>query len=252
MKQRVALVVVILASLATVFDAGAAKVNAEDWRQDKVCGHKLGDPVQVDTPGCDDAYCINIATSSQVCACLISRETGTTQITYKRNGVVMLQWGANIYPPAVASALRVDATDLNADGKEELVIATMNSASNGMGRESWEIRVLLDDKISNSVNVEDYGVMGYFLSNGKQCRLLVTRWIEGWEPKKEHGLYLVGRWFQLYDHSLEYTCDRPVIKRRYLNSLRQLRNQGFQNNRPVLWFQDPSATPIIGPYPFRD
>ncbi len=133
MKQRVAFVLVILVSLATMSDAGTTKVNAEDWRQDKVCGHKLGDPFQVDTPGCDDAYCINVATSSQVCACLISKETGTTQITYKRNGVVILQWDANIYPPAVASALRVDAADLNADGKEELVIATMNSASNGMG-----------------------------------------------------------------------------------------------------------------------
>ncbi len=250
--SRFAFTVVMLMILAVVTEAQSANINAEDWRKDKPCGHKLSDPVQVNMTGCDDAYCVNIAPSSQVCVCMVSKETGTTLVTYRRNGSVVLHWDANIYPPAIASGLRVDAADLNADGKDELVIATMLSASNGMGVESWDVRVLSDDKISNAVNVQDYGVMGYFTSDGKKCRLLVTRWIWGWEPKKEYGLYLAGLWFRFKDNSLEYTYDRPAIKRRYLNSLRQARGQGFDNNKPVLWFQDPAASPIIGPYPFKD
>ncbi len=250
MIQRFALVAVILTILASVAEAGATKFNVEDWHQDNLCGHKLGDPVQVNTPGCDDAYCVKISASSQVCACLLSKESGTTQITYKKNGVVLLQWNANIYPLAIASGLRVDAAGLNANGKEKLVVATMNSASNGMGIEYWDVRVLSDVAISNAVSVEDYGIMGYFTTNGKQCRLLVTRWIEGWEPGRGYGLYLAGLWFRLHGNSLEYTYDRPAIKRRYLNSLQQLREHGFQKDEPVLWFRDPTATPIIGPYPY--
>jgi hypothetical protein len=252
MNIRLAILAVTLIVLTYFSEANAAKDISEEWRQDKACGHKVGDQFQVDVPGCDDAYCVNTSTSSQVCACLISKESGTTQMTYKRNGGVVLQWKTNIYPPAIASGLRVDTADLNGDGKNELIIATLISASNGMGIESWEVSVISNDRRSNSVVVEDYGIMGYFSSDDKQCRLLVTRWIEGWDPEKGNGLYLAGRWFQLYDHSLEYSNNRPVIKRRYLNSLRQLRAQGFQNKKSVQWFRDSATTPIIGPYPFRD
>jgi len=245
-------ILAILTFLGNVTESQATKVKFEDWRQDKPCGHKLADPVQVETTGCEVAYCANITDSSQVCACLPSSDSDESMITYKKSGVVVLQWNANIYPPAVASALRVDAADLNNDGKEELVIATMSSASNGMGIEYWDVRILFEEKISNPISVEDYGLMGYLSSNGKQCRLLVTRWLEGWEPTKEYGLYLVGRWFELSEHNLQYTLVRPAIKRRYLDSLMQLRLQGSQRDKPVMWFRDPEASPIVGPYPFCD
>ncbi|MCF1717080.1 hypothetical protein L0U88_20740, partial [Flavihumibacter sp. RY-1] len=94
------------------------------------------------------AYCVKNADSSQVCACLPSIDSDEARITYEKNGAVILQWNASIYPPAVASALRVDRADLNSDGKEELVIATMLSTSNGMGIEYWEVRILFKDQIS--------------------------------------------------------------------------------------------------------
>jgi hypothetical protein len=253
MMRLFILMAAILAILGNAVESDATKVKFENWRQDKPCGHKLADPVEVVAAGCQAAYCVNISDSSQVCACLPSEDSDEAQVTYKKDGVVVLQWNTAIYPPAVASALRVDTADVNGDGKEELVIAMMSSASSGMGIESWEVRILTDDKISNPVYVEDYGLMGYLSSNGKQCRLLVTRWIEGWEPKKEYGLYLVGRWFDLSDHNLRYTLYRPAIKRRYLDSLKQLRLQGSHKGRkPVMWFRDPEASPIVGPYPFRD
>lgn len=245
-------IAVILTILGSATEAQATKVKFEDWSHDKPCGHRLADPIQTTLPGCESAYCVNISDSAQVCACLPSNESDQARMTYKKNGAVILQWNDSLYPPSGASGLRIDAADLNGDGEKEFVIATLNTVSNGMGVEYWKVRILSEDKISNPVEVEDYGSLGFLTSNGKQCRLLVTRWIEGWEPKKEYGLYLVGRWFELSDHKLEYSLYRPAIKRRYLDSLKHQRSQGSQSGEPVMWFRDSETTPIVGPYPFRD
>ncbi len=245
------IITAILIILGNAAESQATKVKFEDWNHDKPCGRKLAGPVQSTMTGCESAYCSNVSDSSQVCACLPSNESDEARMTYTKNGAVVLQWNATLYPPSAASGLRIDAADLNGDGREELVIATLNTVSNGMGVEYWTVWVLSGDKISNPVEVEDYGSMGFLSSNGKQCRLLVTRWIEGWEPNKDYGLYLVGRWFELSGHNMEYTLYRPAIKRRYIDTLVRLRREGSKRGTPVMWFKDQDATPIIGPYPFR-
>jgi hypothetical protein len=250
--RELAIVAVLLSILGTVTESLATKVNFEDWSHDKPCGRRLANPTKTTIAGCELAYCVNTSVSSQVCACLPSTESDDAKMIYKKDGTVVLQWADTIYPPSGESGLRIDAADLNGNGKEEFVIATLSTVSNGMGVEYWKVRVLSEGKISEPVEVEDYGSMGFLSSNGKQCRLLVTRWIEGWEPKKEYGLYLVGRWFELSDHNLQYTIYRPAIKRRYLDSLVRLRREGSQRGTPIIWFKSPEATPIIGPYPFRN
>jgi hypothetical protein len=248
-------VMVVLFVFGHVSEAQATEVKFEDWRRDQPCGHKLTGSLQTNIRGCETAYCVNISDSSQIYACLPSRKSDEARIIFKKNGGVILQWDAVIYPADVASAFRVDTADLNGDGRDEFVIAAMGAVSNGMDVSYWKVWVLSDDKLSNPVDVEDYGLTGFLSSNGKQCRLLVTRWIEGWEPKRGYGLYLVGRWFQLYDNELQYTSVRPAIKRRYLNSLAlmtHMRQQGAQDGKPVMWFRDRQATPIVGPYPFRE
>ncbi len=239
-------VIALLTFLCISDDPMATSVAFETWRHDKPCGEKLASPVHMTTADCESALCANVPGKSQLCACPSADGEGVTKMTYREHGEVRLQWDSSLYPSGDPSAFRIDTADLDGDGKEELVIGTRNSVSNGMAVEQWSIRVLSDDHISEPVGVADYGALSFLTTNGKQCRLLGARWIEGWEPVKGYGLYLVGRWMELSEGELISTFERPMIKRRYLKSLEQLRKYGGQ----VIWFNSREASPIEGPYPF--
>ena len=83
------LIAAILTILCNAVDSEASTVEFEDWRQDEPCGHKLADPVEVVVIGCEVAYCVNISDSSQVCACLPSKNSDEAQVTYRKNGIVV-------------------------------------------------------------------------------------------------------------------------------------------------------------------
>jgi len=243
-------VIALLSLLCVSLDSAATVAGFEDWRHDKPCGEKLAEPVQMTTAECETELCITISDKSQVCACPTVDDEGVTRMTYKENGEVRLRWDSLLYPSGDTSAFRIDAADLNGDGEDELVIGTRSAVSDGMAVEHWSVRVLSREHLSEPLDVEDYGTLSFLTSNGKQCRLLEARWIEGWEPVRGYGLYLVGRWMELSDGDFMDTFNRPMIKRRYLRSLEQQRSQGDQ--KPVIWFNGPGASPIVGPYPFSD
>ncbi|MFZ5570509.1 MAG: hypothetical protein ACOZF0_08890 [Thermodesulfobacteriota bacterium] len=138
MKRFIILIgMMMLLILGITIEPEAQKAISDEWRQDRWCGQKLTDSVRAEIPGCEDAFCVNISDCSKICACLLSSDTGDSRITYTRRGEVVLHWNTIIYPPAIASALRVDSADLNGDGKEELVIATMSSAA---GKNCFSLR----------------------------------------------------------------------------------------------------------------
>jgi len=97
-------------------------------------------------------------------------------------------------------------------------------------------------------------MLGYITTDGKRPLILVTRWVEGWEPQGGFGLYLVGRWSELSGNELNYRLYRPAIKRRYLDKFEKIRIQAISKDKtePILWFQGQDTTLVVGPYPFNN
>jgi hypothetical protein len=128
----------------------------------------------------------------------------------------------------------------------------MFGMSNGMGVQYWAVRAIIEGELSNALFAEDYGIVGYPTRSKSQkvCMLLVTRWLEGWEPTRGDGLYLAGRWFTYNTYSHEMVpADRPVIYRRYLYGFERLRLGQLEKDQPtpLLWYKDKRQRSLLDP-----
>jgi len=226
----------------------------DNWRNDKVCGRKLSIPIKSDIKGCQEAYCVHLSTSSRICSCLKSTEFNKGTILIEKSGTVIREWDTPLLAPLMSLneyGFRVDAADLKGDGKEELIVAALDAVSNGMAVEYWTVWAVNGTAVSKPVSIMDYGRMGFLTQNKAEpgCKLLVTRWMEGYEPKRKDGLYLVGQWFDIgnfEDGGSLMSADRPVIYRRYLYSFESQREEA---KKPLLWFHNLATKRVIGPYP---
>ncbi len=253
--------VLLLSSLSLcVAIAHASAGESQSWRKDKVCGHKLKTE-NAEMVGCVRAYCVTISEDSRVCACILgtqsdySATSDDAEISIAKKGNVSHHWRVTIYPPAGGAVLRVDKADLTGSGNDDLLVATMTSESQGIGIQSWQVRAVVADTVSNAVPVEDYGIMGFATRDmrNNHCSLLATQWLNGWEPKRGSGLYLFGRWFDFNPTSAELypALNRPAIYRRYLYSFEQTRLAAMEKEEPtpVPWFTDKTTAILTGPYP---
>jgi hypothetical protein len=159
-----------------------------------------------------------------------------------------------MFPPGFnADRFRLDAADLNGDGQEEFLFAVMESMGQGMGVQSWKLRAIDGDKISNEVSVADYGVMSFLTCSPdrKGALLLGSRWTPGWEPRRGEGLYIAGQWYELGCGGFHAASDRPGVYHRYVHSLAEERGQAFGKDRPspVEWYSKKNAHMLVGPYP---
>jgi len=224
------------------------------WRKDKVCGHKLKTENE-EIAGCFRAYCAKTSPSSRICACMLADESDEAKILIEHDGKVIRRWNVTLYPPAGPAAFRVDMADLTGNGKEDLLVATMASESQGIGIQHWEVRAVVDNTVSNAVPVDDYGIVGFATHDkkNKRCSLLAAQWLSGWEPERGSGLYLFGRWFDFSSTSAELypAVTRPAIYRRYLYSFEQMRLSAMERaeSAPLLWFTGADTKQMIGPYP---
>lgn len=231
--------------------------NAEKWRQEKPCGHQLPKLTEAKLEGCLKAFCTELPSKARLCACLKSEETGETQISYEPKGGQKKQWSVVVTPPMSfgAESFRLDSADLNGDGREEVLFGVMEAQGNGMGVQQWKLRAIDDEKVTDEINVSDYGVMSYLTCNSKRkaAYLLASQWIWGWEPGRGEGLYIAGQWYESGCSGLYTVSDRPGIYHRYLNSLAEERGQqlDYEHAKPVLWHTKKGTHEIVGPYPFK-
>jgi hypothetical protein len=242
--------VILLFGISNGTHAGS---RPDDWRNDKECGKRWPSPTKADITGCQKAYCTQLSETSRICSCLPSIENAEGNIFIEKSGTVVQRWKAQLDPRADEFSFRVDAAELTAVGKEEFVVAAMETQSNGMGVQYWTVWAVTDTAISKPIAIHDYGTLGFLTrqKGEKVCNLLVTRWMDGSEPKRGDGLYLVGRWFNFEDGNFTPHFERPIIYRRYLKSFEQQRNKAFSAGKPkpLLWFNDGNTKPVLGPYP---
>lgn len=227
------------------------------WRTERPCGQRLPSFQPTEINDCDDAYCSAIPNGSRLCACLKSEETGELIISLEPKNAPKKEWTINVIPPISVGAsfdadiFRLDSADLNGDGREELLFAVKEAEGQGMGVQHWRLRAINGEKVSDELQVEDYGVMSYITCSPKRkgAYLLASRWIWGREPGRGGGLYIAGQWYELGGGDLYAVPDWPSIYHRYLFSLSKERGKAL--GQPVLWHLKKDAHETIGPSPFK-
>ncbi|HEV8581810.1 MAG TPA: hypothetical protein VGX68_22300 [Thermoanaerobaculia bacterium] len=245
-----------LVALATLLISPVAASESEPSREDIPCGTRYSKPEEAAIKGCNEAYCVKTAATARVCSCRKSQDASSAEMLVERDGAIEQRWDSGFILPASLATFGVDGADLTGTGRQDLVVATLITMSNGMGIEYWEVRAIVGDKLTKPLDVEDYGIMSYLTraSPNSKCRLLASRWFPGWEPERGEGLYLMGKWFTYSEFSPELTTeDRPAVYRRYLLSFQRLRaeqlRKDLDHRQPLPWFSDGRTKELVGPYP---
>jgi hypothetical protein len=166
--------------------------------------------------------------------------------------------------PAIAfladtSNFEVLQSDLDGDGRSELIFANHTGTSNGLGVDYWTIYIFPDAEFRGPqdplvFNVEEYGARGTFVPRGDSILILTTKWLWSEDPrgKRGLGLYLVGHWWRYRSGKLIPLIERPIQARRYLDSFATERGRTDRDpRRPYLWLQNRNAVtfkvnPLIG------
>ena len=264
MKNRIKITIVLgaLAVLAAIAPSSTLAGRFDEWRRDAECGRRLPNLLHPTTrQGCDAAYCTEVPPDPRICACLSEKEPTGIQILFEYpSGVIKKPWITNevSYVYFVTESFRLDAVDLNGDGKDELLFGAMSSQSNGIGIEYWTVWAIDEGQASDPIEVQDYGTMSFATRphSSRSCQLLVSRWINGWESSQGPGKYIVGRWYQFSkgegrSGGFFPRFDRPAVYQRYRFSLQQLRSEANESGKPLLWYASKKTLPVVGPYPLE-
>jgi len=237
---------------------GARLSVAASYLEDEPCGQDLGWPSQSLVQNCSDAYCIHATAMLLVCSCRRDpppADEGLSADIVVRDGDREIQrWTEDFSLPSAPGTFRVSVADVDGDGRDDLVVATLNAISNGMAVEYWTV-CAISGRASSAppacVGVEDYGVMGY-LTHGPgehACLLLQTTWRWGTEPGRGNGLYLVGRWLRYSGSGFVPVTWRPILARRYLFSFQDERSS---SSKPLAWLRNRTTRSVSCPDPLCD
>ena len=149
--------------------------------------------------------------------------------------------------------------DLDGDKRSELIVANLDSTSQGIGINYWTIAIFPDTEFRDyqpplTFSVQEYGSFGTFVSSGGRVNILMTRWEWTSDPKGRRGtgLYLVGEWWRYKNGQLVPIPNRNTIARRYLFSFERERWDTLESDRiPYRWLSHANAEPlkldVLGP-----
>jgi len=168
------------------------------------------------------------------------QDNDTTETTVSLSNVVIAQWREHGDPVYMGHLF---AFQSNRHHPKVLVIAALQSESQGMGVQEWAVHVV---QFANGVQATkrtlttaDFGVNGSLLrangrSAGDSCHLLVTRWDER-ATRQGKRLFLVGELVDLLKEQSK-PDQLNVFARRFDRKLEKLRLSD-RNDRPLAFFQ---------------
>lgn len=248
-----------LVAATLVLLAGPA-VADDVWRSDVPCGRLLGAPEPGVRDGCADARCVAAAEATEVCSCGPRPEDrdGAPRISVRAAGAERQGWAIE---PMLGDggAFRVALADLDGDWRDELLVGTLETVSNGMAVQSWSLCVVaagVPPRAPSCVAVDDFPFLGMATrGRGERgCRVLATRWLWGSEPARGDGLYLVGRFLAYRDGALASDAARSPIARRYLYRFAAERADAIEHARsaPIAWWRDQTTRALRCPDPLCD
>jgi len=203
---------------------------------------KLPEPVGTSRHGCVSVGCVDLRDSEKVCEC--SREDGSVGLTLQARDRVVNEWNGDVPGPIGTNSFTALVGDLDADGKDEIIVVNLQVVSNGMAVQTYGVAILDGrDRRRPPVRfeVQEFGEHDTFRYSASQqtCEILVTSWENGHDSERGWGLYMVGQWYRYREGTLVPDATRPVLSRRYLNSLQRER---FANmNKPFAWLKRAST-----------
>jgi hypothetical protein len=108
--------------------------------------------------------------------------------------------------------------NLDADPAQELLVATLKTASNGIGVEYWGFTIFDDlDHLGPPLRftTQEFGRASLLRGDDDRCELLLTRWESASDPILGEGLYFVGQRAQVQTPALELRLLPGLAARRY-------------------------------------
>lgn len=202
--------------------------------------HDAGSPDGVDT------WCRGVPGRPDARVCLTgpyeNAEVGMRyRASYRIAARTLLRWDTEAMPPMMPMTFTAERIDLDGDGTSELLVGVMATESNGIGLSRWRLSVIGTDRAARSarlldtVALENYGdTSGFFRFRGQRgCRLLVSEWKEGADPRRGEGLYVHGRWMRWNGARFVPDASLPALRRRYLFGFERAHLQG---PKPMRWF----------------
>ncbi len=193
--------------------------------------------LQSATTDADLGTCVTAA-DIRVCRHAITPETGnnTSEVSVHRAGIVLTQWQED-GDPAYLQRLYAFRSDRG------LLVATLQSESQGMGVQEWSINYIGTSGSSVSrltTKTAEFGAMGSIVrpsssnKGGSTCYLLDTQW-ETKVTAKGERLFLRANLRPLTPESFSAT-PQPVFSRRFDHKLERLRQQEGEW-KPLVLFQ---------------
>jgi len=198
-------------------------------------------------PPHDDAGSLRCTTLSHDGTVCQELRDSTRTITAKRRDAppfhLTLSWAARSAGP---DSFEVIEADLDADGRSEIVVPVFVAQSNGMGVSYWTVYVLEPGKFGwsvDSVDVEEYSTIGSWVKtpSDSRCNLLRTQWVNGFDPKRQEGLYFEASWLTYSIGRFVRRVDRPTLHRRYLFGFENERSKESIREAPLSWLKAPDA-----------
>ena len=92
------------------------------------------------TSGLEKAACVTLDSATKICQGLTEDAATGAKFVVTRNGEMVGKWESEVFLGETAD-YQVFKGDLDADGRDELVVANRNGVSNGMGVNYWTIAV---------------------------------------------------------------------------------------------------------------
>jgi hypothetical protein len=193
--------------------------------------------------------CVSLDSSTKICQGLAEDAASGAKFVVMRNDETVGEWESEVFLGETAD-YQVFRGDLDADGRDELVVANRNGISNGMGVNYWTIAVTpfpLNSEKLNPVQfqTEDFSVGAMFVPRKKSggFDIMAANW-QTLPVKKSNdrtALYYVGRWLIYRNNELE-TSDRPILVRRYLSAFERERLKNINDkNNSHLWLNSKST-----------
>ncbi|WP_271254832.1 FG-GAP repeat protein [Pseudanabaena sp. Chao 1811] len=144
------------------------------------------------------------------------------------------KWNAATY----SMGFNAFEADLDGDGRQELIVASHNGTSNGLGVSYWTIYVLADPSVypiqtPMRFSTQDYGgIHGTFVPDGEQFEIWTTAW--EWTGT-DNTLGIIGQQWRYQEGELISTT-HPILKRWYSYNFQSERSKTHDNPLiPYLW-----------------
>lgn len=130
------------------------------------------------------------------------------------------------------AAFELISVDLDGDGTAERVLAAWNAQGNGLGVNSWTIRVFdAGWTLRRQFDaVSDWGDGGVVAAPGgrKGCDIAITDFAESRNRRGVEGISLRARFYRWTGAAVEQAVDRPTLLRRYDRAFERRRTAHFR------------------------